>query len=269
MNTTMLDQIVASKRRELTAARRRMPLEELQAQALKAPPVRDFRAALAGSGPIRLIGEVKKASPSVGVIRDDFDPVDIARIYQESGAACISVLTDVPYFQGHLSHLARVRAAVVLPLLRKDFIIEEYQVVEARLAGADAILLIAEILGTADLISLQKSAWDLGMSVLVELYDEMNLPRVLDAGANIIGINNRNLRTFVTDIDHTLELRGEIPQGIMVVSESGIQNRHDVQRLEAAGVSAILVGESLMRATDIGSAVQQLLGLVPQASPGA
>ena len=143
---TILDEIVATKRREVEQGRKRMPLEELEAQATEAPPVRDFRAAIAGPGPVRLIAEVKKASPSAGVIRPDFDPIAIARAYQGHGAACLSVLTDVPYFQGHLSYLARIRAAVAIPLLRKDFLIDEYQVVEARVAGADCVLLIAEIL---------------------------------------------------------------------------------------------------------------------------
>ena len=151
---SILDQIVASKRREVRTARRWMPLEELEAQAADAPPVRDFRAALSGPGPIQLIAEIKKVSPSAGVIRADFDPVMIGRVYQDQGAACISVLTDAPFFQGHLSYLARVRASVAIPLLRKDFIIDEYQVVEARLAGADAVLLIAEILDDPLLSSL-------------------------------------------------------------------------------------------------------------------
>ena len=252
MKTTILDEIVAAKRREVVAARRRMPLEELETQAAEAPPVRDFRAALAGPGPIQLIAEVKKASPSARLIRADFDPVAIARTYQEHGAACISVLTDAPYFQGHLSYLARVRASVALPLLRKDFLIDEYQVVEARLAGADAILLIAEILDDATMAALLKQARVMGMSALVELHDAVNLPRVLNAGADLVGINNRDLRQFSTDIEHTLKLRDQIPSGIMVVSESGIRTRRDVERLEAAGVSAILVGESLMRAQTSG-----------------
>jgi len=265
MKTTILDEIVASKRREVATARKKMPLEELEAQAAEAPPVRDFRAALAGPGPIQLVAEVKKASPSARLIRADFDPVAIARIYQEHGAACISVLTDVPYFQGHLSYLARVRASVAIPLLRKDFLIDEYQIVEARLAGADAILLIAEILDDATMATLLTRARTLGMSALVELHDAVNLPRVLAAGADLVGINNRDLRHFVTDIEHTLKLRDQIPSGIMVVSESGIRTRRDVERLEAAGVSAILVGESLMRALDIGLAVERLLGLAPAA----
>src|SRR3954451_4477332 len=204
--TTILDEIVASKRREVAAAQLRMPLEEMEAQASEAPPVRDFRAALAGPGPIQLIAEVKKASPSAKVIRADFDPIAIARTYQAHGAACLSVLTDAPYFQGHLSYLARIRASVAIPLLRKDFLIDEYQVVEARLAGADAILLIAEILDDGALARLLGRARALCMAALVEFHDEANLPRVLAAGADLIGINNRALRRFVTDLDLTLRL---------------------------------------------------------------
>ena len=262
--TTILDEIVASKRREVTAARARMPLEEMEVQAAEAPPVRDFRAALAGPGPIQLIAEVKKASPSAQVIRADFDPIAIARTYQAHGAACLSVLTDVPYFQGHLSYLARIRASVAVPLLRKDFLIDEYQVVEARLAGADAVLLIAEILDDAALARLLARARALGMAALVEFHDAANLPRVLAAGADLVGINNRDLRRFVTDLDLTLRLRDQIPPEVVLVSESGIKTRQDVERLEAAGVSAILVGETLMRADDIGLAVERLLGLAPE-----
>src|SRR5438874_7976869 len=179
MSHSLLDEIIASKQREVAAARLRMPLEEMEVQAAGAPPVRDFRAALAGPGPIRLIAEVKKASPSAKVIRDDFDPIAIARTYQAHGAACLSVLTDTPYFQGHLAHLARVRASVAIPLLRKDFLIDEYQVVEARLAGADAVLLIAEILDDVALVRLRELASRLGMAALVEFHDPANLPRVL------------------------------------------------------------------------------------------
>ncbi len=259
----ILDEIVGSKQREVLEARRRMPIEELEAQAVEAPPVRDFRAMLAGRGGIQLIAEVKKASPSAHVIRRDFDPVAIARCYQDHGAACISVLTDAPYFKGHLSHLARVRASVVVPLLRKDFLIDDYQVIEARLAGADAILLIAEILDDTAMKSMIQRARKLGMTALVELHDPANLDRVLAAGADCVGINNRDLRSFVTDIEHTLRLRDQVPDEVVLVSESGIRSRQDVDRLEAAGVSAILVGESLMRESDIGLAVEQLLGKQP------
>lgn len=261
---TILDEIVQTKRREVEAARKRMPLVELEAQVAEAPPVRDFRAALAGPGPIRLIAEVKKASPSAGLIRPDFDPVAIARTYQAHGAACLSVLTDVQYFQGHLSYLARVRAAVAIPVLRKDFLIDEYQVVEARMAGADAVLLIAEILDDASLRALLERSRSLGMSTLVELHDAANLPRVLAAGADLVGINNRDLHRMITDLDTTLRLRDQVPENVVLVSESGISRRAHVERLEAAGVSAILVGESLMRQADIGLAVERLLGLVPE-----
>ena len=263
---TILDEIVATQRRELAAAKARMPLEELEAQAAEAPPVRDFRAALAGPGPIRLIAEVKKASPSGGVLREDFDPVAIARTYQAHGAACLSVLTDVPYFQGHLSYLARIRAAVVIPLLRKDFLIDEYQVVEARMAGADAVLLIAEILDDSTLRSLLDRARTLGMSALVECHEAANLARILDAGADLVGINNRDLHNFVTDLELTLRLRDRVPRGVTLVSESGIRDRADALRLEAAGVDAILVGESLIRAPDVGRAVDELLGLIDPSS---
>ena len=177
VNGSILDEIVESKIREVAASRVRLPMEELEAQAAEAPPVRDFRAALAGPGPIQLIAEVKKASPSAQVIRADFDPIAIARAYQAHGAACLSVLTDVPYFQGHLSYLARIRASVAIPLLRKDFLIDEYQVVEARMAGADAVLLIAEILDDDRLASLLALARRWKMAALVEFHDPVHLPR--------------------------------------------------------------------------------------------
>ena len=263
MPETILDEIVETKRREVASARLRLPIEELEAQASEAPPVRDFRAALVGPGPIQLIAEVKKASPSAKVIRSDFDPIAIARTYQAHGAACLSVLTDVNYFQGHLSYLARIRASVAIPILRKDFLIDEYQIVEARMAGADAVLLIAEILDDDQLGSLQAMAKRWGMAALVEFHDSSNLPRVLASGADLIGVNNRDLCRFETDLDLTLRLRDQIPADVVLVSESGIRTRSDVERLEAAGVSAMLVGETLMRADDIGLAVEQLLGLAP------
>ena len=231
---------------------------------LAAPVPRDFRAALAGPGPIRLIAEIKKASPSAQVIRADFEPVLIAQTYEKHGAACLSVLTDAPFFQGCLAHLAQVRATVAIPVLRKDFLIDEYQVVEARRAGADAILLIAEILDDLMLGRLLERAKRLGMAALVEFHDAANLDRVLASGADLIGINNRDLNDFGTDLEHTLRLRDRIPSEVVLVSESGIRTRRDVERLEAAGISAILVGESLMRAPDIGLAVDRLLGRLPE-----
>jgi indole-3-glycerol phosphate synthase len=263
MAMSILDEIVISKRAEVAAAQHHQPLERLEANLAAAPPVRDFRAVLAAPGPIRLIAEVKKASPSAQVIRTDFDPVLIAITYQTHGASCLSVLTDAPYFQGHLRHLARIRRSATIPILRKDFVIDDYQIVEARSAGADAVLLIAEILDDASIRQLLERARQLGMTVLLEFHDDANLPRVLNSGADLIGINNRNLRHFGTDIEHTLRLRDRIPADVVLVSESGIHTRHDVERLQAAGISAILVGESLLRAPNIGTAVEQLLGLPP------
>jgi len=215
---------------------------------------------LRAGAPIALIAEIKKASPSAGLIRADFDPVEIARAYQAHGAACISVLTDRPYFQGGLEYLEQVRSAVDLPVLRKDFIIDPYQVFEARAAGADAVLLIAECLDDRALAELHACIMGLGMTPLVEFYEPENLTRVLCIGTRLIGINNRNLHTFQTDLEHTIRLRERIPADRLVVGESGIRTRQDVERLAAAGVNAILVGESLMRQPEIGPAVDRLLG---------
>ena len=208
-----------------------------------------------------VIAEVKKASPSAGVLRADFDPVAIARIYEANGASAISVLTDEPFFQGQLSYLTAIRQAVALPVLRKDFIVERYQIVEARVAGADAVLLIAEILGVKQLPALLNDIHALGMQALVELYERENLPRVLEAGAKIVGVNNRNLRTFVTSLDHTLDLARDVPADCCLVSESGIRTRDDMLRLERAGVKAVLIGETFMRAPDIGAKLRELLGV--------
>lgn len=257
---SVLDKIVATKRAELAAAKQARPEAMLRQQAAAAPAVRDFFSPLAAPGPIRLIAEIKKASPSRGVIRADFEPVEIGRTYQRHGATCLSVLTDQTYFQGSLDDLFGVRAAVSLPVLRKDFILDVYQLYEARAAGADAVLLIAECLEDCDLRKLHNEAVALGMTPLVELYEPENLSRVFDAGATLIGINNRNLRTFETDLEHTLRLRERIPDECVLVSESGIRTRADVERLAAAGVDAILVGETLMASPDIGRAVDTLLG---------
>jgi indole-3-glycerol phosphate synthase len=257
---TFLDEIVAAKRREIAAARAATAEAEVRAAAEAAPPPRDFFHALAGPGPIRLIAEVKKASPSAGLLRKDFDPVDIARQFEAHGARCVSVLTDEPYFQGSLANLRQVRQAIQLPLLRKDFILETYQLYEARAAGADAVLLIAECLDDCNLRKLFNESLELGMTPLVELYEPENLERVLAAGATLIGVNNRDLRTFRVDLDHTLRIRAQVPESCLLVAESGIHTRDDVERLEAAGVDAILVGEALIRAQNIGQAVDTLLG---------
>src|SRR5262249_37609447 len=190
--STILDQIVANKRQEIAQARSLVSDVELEARLAGSPKARNFRGALEAKDGVQIIAEIKKASPSAGVLREDFDPVGIARIYEQHGAACISVLTDAPYFQGQLSHLAAVRPAVECPLLRKDFVLDRYQLLEARLAGADAVLLIAEILDAPELVRLLNEARQLGLQALVELYDAAHLPRVLDAGAKLIGVNNRD-----------------------------------------------------------------------------
>jgi indole-3-glycerol phosphate synthase len=261
--STILDLIVASKRREIAEARAGLPDAALEAQLAFAPPVRDFRAALDRPGDVRILAEIKKAAPSAGVLRADFNPVAIARTYEQHGAAAISVLTDEPFFQGCLAHLRAVRAAVSIPVLRKDFVLDRYQVLEARCVGADAVLLIAEILDDAGLRDLLKATWGVGMEALVELHDAGNLPRVVASGARLIGINNRDLRTFTTRLEHTLDLAAKVPPDCCLVSESGIGTNADVLRLQSAGVRAVLVGESLMRCPDIGGQLDALRGRGP------
>jgi indole-3-glycerol phosphate synthase len=257
---TILDTIVRHKWAEIAAAKTTVPEGDLERRAAAMPPARDFAGALAQPG-MRVIAEVKKASPSAGVIRADFDEVAIARTYERHGADCISVLTDRQFFQGDLSYLIAIHDAVRLPVLRKEFILDRYQLVEARAAGADAVLLIAEILPGDRLKTLFDQANELGLHVLVELHDGEELPRVIDCGATLIGINNRDLRTFQTTLDHTLGLLAKVPAGRVVISESGIKSNADLRRLEAAGVKAVLVGESLMRAPDIGVALDELRGV--------
>jgi indole-3-glycerol phosphate synthase len=259
----ILDKIVASKWQDIAAAQERTSSATLEERLALAPPARDFRAALEQSGEVSVIAEIKKASPSAGVLREDFDPVEIALIYEIHGAAAISVLTDKPFFQGDLAYLSAVRKAALPPVLRKDFILDRYQLLEARAAGADAVLLIAEILQDGQLGQLLRDTEALGMQALVELYDAENLGRVLDNGARIVGVNNRNLRTFETRLEHTLEIADRLPADCCLVSESGIRTRDDVLRLQAAGVRAILVGETLMRAENIGAKLAELRGAMP------
>lgn len=260
--SSILDGIVSYKRQEIAAARAPRPDAELEDAILRgiAPPARDFRASLERADGCAILAEVKKASPSAGLLRADFDPVAIARIYEQNGAACISVLTDTPSFQGSLHYLDLIRSAVSPPLLRKDFILDRYQLLEARLAGADAVLLIAEILDADALPVLLRQANELGLQALVELYDRTNLPRVLDSGARLIGVNNRDLHTFRTRLEHTLDLIADLPPDVCLVSESGIRTRGDIERLEAAGVRAVLIGETLMCAADIGAKLRELKG---------
>lgn len=255
----ILAKIVDHKRGEIAAAKSLRPAEQLQAELSAAPPVRDFVAALRSAATIGLIAEVKKASPSADVIRADFNPVAIARAYEAAGASCLSVLTDEHFFQGHLNDLREIRAIAGIPVLRKDFLIDRYQVLEARVAGADCVLLIAECLDDCTLRDLYFFASELGMEALIELYDPENLDRVLRLEPALIGVNNRDLRTFVVNLNHTLEILPRVPSSTLLVSESGIKTRADAERLRAHGVGAILVGETLMRAPDVGAAVRELL----------
>lgn len=255
----ILEKIVATKRKEVEEAIRLRPLRDLMRKADAAAPTRDFLAALKGGPPIRLIAEVKKASPSKGVIREDFHPVAIAESYVKHGASCISVLTDQDYFQGSLDNLVAIRAAVDVPLLRKDFIIHPYQIFEARVAGADAVLLIAECLTRQELRGLYQLVRELGMRALIEFYLPENLDNVLNTDAELIGINNRNLKDFEVDLEHSIRLRRQIPNAKVVVAESGIYTASDALHLESNNIQAMLVGESLMRQADIGIAVSALL----------
>ncbi len=255
---TILDKIVADTRRNLAADKERTPQTALERRLSEAPAVRDFRAALMQGPGVGIIAEVKKASPSAGVMKADFDPVAIAKTYAEHGAHCISVLTDVPHFQGHLSYLSAIRQAVAAPVLRKDFLVDPYQVIEARVHGADAVLLIAEILDDPTLRDLLKLTYELGMHALVELYDAENLPRVVDAGAQLIGVNNRDLRTFTVSLQHTLDLAPRIPADRLLVSESGICSADDIRLLRSAGVGAVLIGETFMRAGNVGAALREI-----------
>ena len=256
--STILDKIVAVKRREVAALLPRA--EELRGRAAARTDFRNISGTLASRKGIALIAEVKKASPSAGVICPNFDPVRIARAYEQASASAISVLTDREFFQGDISYLELIRAAVSLPLLRKDFIIEELQIHEAAAYGADAVLLIAAILDDKQLREFRAIAEHLKMAALVEVHDETELDRALAAGAHLIGINNRNLATFVVSLATTEELAAKIPEDRIVVAESGIHTRADVERVARAGAKAILVGESLMRSGDIAAKVKELLG---------
>jgi indole-3-glycerol phosphate synthase len=259
VSKSILDEIVARKRREVTVIREVVPLAVLEAELAAAPAVRDFFAAVASGPPIRLIAEFKRRSPSAGEIRPGATVAEVVKAYEAAGAAALSVLTDHAGFGGSLADLEGGRAAVSLPVLRKEFVIDPYQVVEARVHGADAVLLIAECLDDCHLRSLYRLILDLGMTPLVELHDEANLERVLDLGATLVGINNRNLATMTTDIGHVLSLRERVPADVVLVAESGIRSRAEVERLEAAGIGGMLVGESLLKSPDPGAAAAALL----------
>ncbi len=257
--SSILETIVTHKRAEIAAAKIHRPIEAVDAMAAEAEPALDFLGSLIATDYVGLIAEVKKASPSKGVIREDFDHIAIAKAYCDSGAHCLSVLTDQHFFQGSLDFLAGIRSAVKIPLLRKDFILDEYQVYEARAAGADAVLLIAECLDRKQLLDLHQAICGLGMTPLVELYDEKNINAVLNCQPLLVGVNNRDLNTFEVDLAHSIRIKNQLPDDVVMVSESGIFTAADVLLLYEAGVDAMLVGESLMRAEDIEKAVTQLL----------
>lgn len=261
MTGTVLDRIVARKHQEVAERRRETPESVLESRAAAMPATRGFTAALArrvADGDAGVIAEVKKASPSRGVIRPDFDPVAIAQSYQAGGAACLSVLTDRDYFQGHEDFLQAARAAVTLPVLRKDFMVDPYQVLETRALGADCLLLIVAALTPDRLRALYELAVELGLDVLVEVHDEAELEIALALGPSLVGVNNRNLKTFETSLDTTYRLRDRVPEGVLLVTESGIHQRGDVEAMRAAGVHAFLVGEAFMRARDPGAALKAL-----------
>ena len=257
---TILDEIVRYKTQFVAECTRKVPLDVLESQARARAGERTFARTLRRPGGPNLIAEVKKASPSRGVIRADFDPVQIASIYASNGACALSVLTDEKYFQGSAGVLMRVREVTDLPILRKDFTIDPYQICEAKVIGADAVLLIVGILSAARLKDYIDTAHSLNLDALVEVHTEHEVEVALSAGALLIGINNRDLRTFRTDLRVTERLIGRIPRDVAVVSESGINTREDVIRLGKAGAHAVLVGESLMREPDVGLKLRELLG---------
>ena len=259
----ILNRIVAVKHEEVAAARKKKSLEAMREDALSRVLTRDFEGALRAriaAGQAAVIAEVKKASPSKGVLRQDFIPADIAQAYAEHGAACLSVLTDHQFFQGSPDFLKQARASCDLPVLRKDFMVDPYQIYESRAMGADCILLIAACLADAQMAELEAIARSLDMAVLVEVHDGAELERALKLKTPLLGVNNRNLRSFEVSLDTTLGLLPQVPAGKLLVTESGILERADVQRMRAAGVHAFLVGEAFMRAADPGVALATLFG---------
>ena len=259
----ILDKIVAVKHQEVVAAKKRKPLEAMRADAESRVLTRDFVGALRAkiaAGKPAVIAEVKKASPSKGVLREEFIPADIAQSYAEYGASCLSVLTDVQFFQGSIDCLKQARASCQLPVLRKDFMVDAYQIYESRAMGADCILLIAACLDDAQLQEFEAMARSLDMAVLVEAHDGAELARALRLKTPLVGINNRSLKTFEVSLDTTLTLKAQVPADRILVTESGIHTRDDVLRMGAAGVNAFLVGEAFMRAPEPGEALEALFG---------
>jgi indole-3-glycerol phosphate synthase len=257
----LLRTIVAATERIIDTRRGREPIAVLESRAASATPRGDrFEEALGMNGRINVIAECKRRSPSKGVLAPTYDPVAIARQYEQGGAAAISVLTEPTFFDGALDHLIAVRAAVGLPLLRKDFIVDDYQLLEARAAGADAVLLIVAALEQPRLAALQARAWELGLATLVEVHDDDELARAVDSGARVIGVNNRNLRTLTVDVDASYRLAARMPKQVTGVSESGLQTSADLERLSAAGYRAFLIGERFMTDPDPARAIRELIG---------
>jgi len=255
----ILEEILAHKKEEVRRLKGEHEVSELRSRARDLPPTCPFRAALSQPGRMRLIAEIKKASPSGGLLREEFDPSSFASIYERAGAAAVSVLTDERYFGGKPSDLQRARRSCALPILRKDFVIDPYQVYQSRLVGADAILLIVRALKIDQLKELHELAGELGMDSLVEVHNREELESARQTGADLIGINNRDLDTLTVDLDTTIRLRPLVPQAVVVVSESGIKTAQAIDRLKSAGVDAVLVGEAFMKSKDIGQTVRQFL----------
>ncbi len=255
----ILQKIVENKREEVVRQKEILPLGELRQMLADRPPTRDFEGAIRDRG-CAVIAEVKRSSPSKGLIREDFNPIEIAGIYADNGAAAISILTERKFFEGNAAYIPQIRRAVMLPLLRKDFIIDPYQINETRVLGADALLLIARLLEAGELRDFIGLASELGLAALVEVHNEADVEKAVSSGARIVGINNRDLETFRTDLAVSIGLVRRIPKGITVVSESGIGSRGEIEKLMEAGIHAFLVGESLMREQDIGKKLRELLG---------
>lgn len=257
----ILARIIEQKKKEIEAAKEKIPLRKLQAELDLLPPRRDFLSSIARPNRINLIAEIKKCSPSSGILRKDFSPPMIAEIYERSGAAAISVLTDKEFFGGDTSHISQVRQRVNLPILRKDFIIDEYQIYESKVIGSDAFLLISDILSEEELSRFLRLGLELDMHMVVEVHSEEDLEKALKVDALIIGINNRNLHTFKIDLETTPRLMRLIPRHKTVVSESGIKSHEDVMFLRSVGINTVLIGETLLRSEDIGAKIKEIMGL--------
>ena len=261
MSADLLQTIVAATQRIVETRRQRESLTALERRAAAATPRGpEFEAALGRPGHVNIIAECKRRSPSKGVLAVDYDPVRIAREYEDGGAAAISVLTEPTFFDGALEHLTAVRSAVRLPLLRKDFVVDPYQLFEARAAGADAVLLIVAALDQEEMVALHRRAWDLGLATLVEIHDEAELTRAIDSGARIVGVNNRNLRTLTVDVGASDRLAARLPRDVVAVSESGLKSREELEQLAVAGYRAFLIGERFMTDPRPADAIRRLMG---------